>query len=184
MLRRLIPRTQRPDKPDGRQTRRRRPASRRTGRLAAVLASLVLAPLVVVGAASPASASAAFCVQPGHAYLIHDGRAYYSGYEGDYRFGIQYLVLPRGTPVQVGAAGLLPDSFAEFNLHTGDAVPPDWIVVQRLDRPKVMGNCVINQRWVYPHPDLIGTYQLRVNYRGSWNGGAAVQETEVFVIFI
>jgi hypothetical protein len=176
MPRRLIPRIPRP------ASRPARPGRHRPARLAAVLTSLMLVPLAVVGAASPAAAAAA-CAQPGHAYLIHEGRAYYSGYEGDYRFGIQYLVLPRGTAVQVGAAGLKPGFFGEFDLYPGDTVPPGWFYAQRLTRPQVGGNCVINQQWVYPHPSLVGTYQLRVNYVAG-NSGAPVQETEVFVIFI
>jgi hypothetical protein len=150
-----------------------------TRRLALLLA-LVLTPLVMVSTAAPAAA--ANCATPGHAYVIYNG-VYFSGYEGNYQFGIQYLVLPRGTAFQVGANGLLPGSFAEFDLYLSDTVPPEGLAVQRLNRLQVGGNCVVNQKWVYPSPQFEGIYQVRVNYRAG-RTGAWISETEAFIIFI
>lgn len=152
-----------------------------TRRLFALLMPLVLAPLVAVGAAP--SAAAAHCNQLAHAYAIHDNVPYFSGYEGNYQLGIQYLVLPRGTAFQVGAAGLLPDSYADFDLYPGDAVPPGWIVSQHLNYLRVGDNCVVNQKWVYPSAEFIGTFQVRVHYR-TGRLGTPISETEVFIIFI
>lgn len=147
---------------------------------ATLLIWLVLMPLAVVSTATPASA--ANCATAGHSYVIDSSGFYQSGFEGDYRFGIQYLVLPAGTAFQVGGNGMLPDSFAEFNLYPGDTVPP-WVRVQQLTRPKVGGNCVVNQRWVFPSAQLLGTHQVRVDYRAG-RTGTPISETIVFIIFI
>jgi hypothetical protein len=69
--------------------------SRFSRRLIVLCTALILVPLVTLGPASPAAAAS--CRTAGHAYLIYNGGVYFSGYEGNYQFGIQYLVLPRGT---------------------------------------------------------------------------------------
>jgi hypothetical protein len=155
-------------------------------RLARLLAAML--PLVfAVSTVTPAAAIIAppprpVCATAGHAYAIHNGSVYQSGYEGNYQNGVQYLVLPSGTPFEVGGNGLKPDSFLQVDLYPGDTVPANGIP-QHLTRPKVGGNCVVNQEWIYPSTAYTGTWSLVVEYTGGLSG-ANVRETVVFVVFI
>lgn len=97
-----------------------RPWRRAVGLLVAILAAT--AGVLAVGAVE---ASAATCATPGHAYLTKPGAVYFSGFDGDQRFGIPTLNTYRGDTFRLGANGVTPVSLVNFNAtdrDTGAAV--------------------------------------------------------------
>src|SRR5262245_1948638 len=91
---------------------------------ATLIASLAaVAALSVIGA-SPAGATTV-CNTPGHAYVTQPGRAFFSGYEGDQRFGVPTLSYVQGTQsFRLGGNGIRPGSqivFFAINTDTGAA---------------------------------------------------------------
>ncbi|MEV6522317.1 hypothetical protein AB0M43_10275 [Longispora sp. NPDC051575] len=122
--------------------------------LAAVL--LAVAALVTTTIGAP-PAQAAGCNTPGHAYLIHQGRVYFSGYEGDERFGVPTLTVARGSWVQLAGNGVRPGTQAVFV----DALGFNYTTTA------AGSNCVIRQEsnpWRI-NPDIApGTYLVDASY--------------------
>ena len=104
----------------------------------------VAATLVGVGA-SPALA--ATCATPGHAYVTQPGRVYFSGYDGDGRFGVPTLTTFPGDTVRLGGNGVQPRTdiqFSAVNIITGgpiDILPG----IRVLTTPRAGSNCVVNE---------------------------------------
>ncbi|GAB3536828.1 hypothetical protein [Phytohabitans suffuscus] len=123
--------------------------------------------------------------------MIYNGGFYSSGYEGNNQNGIQYIVLPAGTPFQVGGNGIRHnDIVADFSVslyHTDlpiNELPGRGLWAQDLFHAKAAENCVVNQRWVFPNPNPpTGTYQINADYIAG-NSGVHVRETIAYLIFV
>src|SRR5262245_23218507 len=81
--------------------------------LAALVASVAAVTIAAAAGASPASAAA--CVTPGPASLTQPGRAFFSGYEGDQRFGVPTVSYIQGAEsFRFGGNGILPGTGINF----------------------------------------------------------------------
>jgi hypothetical protein len=83
---------------------------RTSRRLRALTAGLlacaaVVAAGLVVGATP---AQAATCATEGHAYLTQPGKVYFSGYNGDTRFGVPRITATQGELFRLGGNGINP----------------------------------------------------------------------------
>ncbi|MFC6081588.1 hypothetical protein [Sphaerisporangium aureirubrum] len=92
----------------------------------------------VVGVVSTPAHADPPCRTEGHAYMIYQGRVYFSGYEGRREFGVPHVSIPSGAAVEFGGNGILPGSGMSFDteglINDRDLVGP------------ARGNCVVNQQ--------------------------------------
>jgi len=91
---------------------------RRLRRLAGVVAGLSAMAAVLVAGSSPAQALT--CVTPGHAYVTAPGVVFFSGYNGDERFGVPRVVVQQGDRVRVGGNGIKPGTDIAFRAVRSD----------------------------------------------------------------
>jgi hypothetical protein len=139
---------------------------------ATVFASLaIVAALAVIGA-SPASATT-ICNTPGHAYVTQPGTAFFSGYEGDQRFGVPTLSYVQGTQsFRLGGNGIRPGSqivFFAINTDTGAAaglVNPGFNYNTR----GAGSNCVVNEEGPFVFALQPGNYRIQAAYIGGNSG--------------
>ncbi|MFD5703114.1 hypothetical protein [Streptomyces lasiicapitis] len=124
------------------------------GRLFLALAFVVTAALGTV-ATTASSATAATCRTLGHAYNIFNGNVYFSGYEGDQRFGVAHITMARGARYELGGNGIKPGTSIVF-----EAVGPATYF-QTVGTAG--GNCVVNQRPFFQN-GLPGEYRLFATY--------------------
>ncbi|MFE0102515.1 hypothetical protein [Streptomyces sp. NPDC059009] len=125
------------------------------GRLFLTLALVVTAALGTV-TATASSAAAATCRTLGHAYNIFNGGVYFSGYEGDQRFGVQRITMARGARYELGGNGIKPGTSITF-----EAVGP----ATYFQTVGTAGsNCVVNQRPFF-QGGLPGEYRLFATYQ-------------------
>jgi hypothetical protein len=146
--------------------------------VAAVVASMAAVTAFAVIGASAASATT-FCNTPGHAYVTQPGRAYFSGYEGDQRFGVPTLSYVQGTQsFRLGGNGIRPGSqiiFFAVNTDTGEAaglVTPGYNYNTR----GAGSNCVVNEEGPFVFALQPGNYQVKAAYLAG-NSGQFVVDT-------
>src|SRR5262245_8060075 len=96
-------------------------APRRGRRILARALALVLplAGVAVVSTVVASPASASTCATDGHAYLIGGGGIFYSGFEGDQRFGVPTATVTAGSYIQLGGNGIRPNTSVTFLLNGG-----------------------------------------------------------------
>lgn len=147
------------------------------GKRLATMMTVLTPVMVMAGALLPASpAQAATCRTAGHAYVVRDGRVFFSGYEGDERFGVPTLSAPSGTQVTVGGNGIAPGGkVILYLLDVNDVLRS----VKRVDAQPAQSNCVSNEnRWTIDMPR--GRYVAYANYNAG-NSGALVGERVAFI---
>ena len=134
------------------------------------LASLgaALGAVTVGGAIGAPTASAARCATLGHAYLTQPGRAFFSGFEGDQRYGVPTVTYAQGTQAfRLGGNGISPGSgvdFFAFDRNTGAQVgfvpgrPAQYYT------SRAGSNCVVNENGPFYFTLPPGNYRLVANY--------------------
>ena len=150
---------------------------------AALSAAALLAAALQMAGAQPAQAGGpGTCVTQGHAYLIHGGRAYFSGYDG-VNTGTPSLVVSQGEQVELGGNGIEPASGVTFSAakfpSPGLDLPSGTIpfgpqagrqVYQTLG---AHSNCVVHQEGPYRITAPPGKYRILTQFRpGNWTSGS------------
>ena len=161
-----------------------RPTARLRRRAAGLIAGVAaIAALGIVGA--PA-AHAATCATAGHAYLTKPGVAYFSGYDGDQRFGIPTFNTVRGDTFKVGGNGIAPNTFIRFrarDLSTGALV--DFFGPQTAEfgyTTAYNSNCVANEEGPLTITVPNGRYRVFADYlAGNLNQYVTDQVVDVVV---
>jgi hypothetical protein len=150
---------------------------------AALSATGLLAAALQMSAATPAQAGGpGTCVTKGHAYLIHGGRAYFSGYDG-VNTGTPRLVVSQGEMIELGGNGIEPASGVEFEAakfpSPGLDLPSGTIPFgpqpgrQTYQTLGARANCVVHQEGPYPITAPPGKYRILTQFRpGNWTGGS------------
>jgi hypothetical protein len=139
-----------------------------------MLFALTLVTIAATAVTAPA-ASAAACAQPARAQFAYNGGVYFSGYEGDGRFGVQTVTIFRlGKALTVGVVGIQPETSAHFSIAR---FHPDNIV-QEFDAGKAEDNCVLNEWFFATDTNVLSGVQhwIYASYV-SGNTGRAVNET-------
>jgi hypothetical protein len=104
------------------------------------------------------------CATPGHAYVVRNGQAYWSGYEGDERNGVPTLYLSRGNHVTVGGNGIDPGQQVFFYFYD------DAGNYQGSATSHAAGsNCVANEREITINL-YSGHYLVKAYYRSGNTG--------------
>jgi hypothetical protein len=137
---------------------------------AAVTASAALA----IGAAPAQAGTPGTCATEAHAYLTQPDRAYFSGYNGDQRFGVPTLVVSQGQQIRLGGNGIQPGSGMKFEAFKppGPGLPP---VGERINFGPLPGNrdyltlaarsnCVVHEEGPYRVTAPPGKYRIFVTY--------------------
>ncbi len=141
----------------------------------------VLAAALAAGgttALAPA-ADAATCKTLGHAYYIQrpSGATFFSGFQGDVRYGIPLLQVRRGDPFQLGGNGIKPGTSIRFFEQNG--VMGGQFGNQSFTTTNAGSNCVVDQTrnngFIGNVPN--GIYRVRASYSvpsGSISGDPIV----------
>src|SRR5262245_33846346 len=89
-------------------------------------AAAMVSAALAIGAAPAQAGTPGTCVTEAHAYLTQPGRAYFSGYNGDQRFGVPTLVVSQGEQIRLGGNGIQPSSGMKFQAlkHPCSGPPP------------------------------------------------------------
>lgn len=108
---------------------------------------------------------------PGHAYLTQPGELYFSGFDGDQRFGIPTFDVVRGERFRVGANGVRPNSgisFTATNTATGALV--DLFSTGNPGQGFVSGsqsNCVVHESGEFTVNLPDGRYRVVAVYQSG-----------------
>ena len=146
----------------------------RAGALISALVGAGLAPIV----ANPAYA--ATCRTAGHTYITVAGQLYISGYEGDERFGVPFVTIPRGASYKIGGNGIQPRDPMRAKLFRRNADNSTGFPVGDYFFINTAGNnCVVNEH-TFTNNDQPGAYVLFTDYIAG-NSGAGVAERVAFI---
>jgi hypothetical protein len=149
--------------------------ARRWSRLRKLFALSVVT--IAASAAVAPAANAAFCDQLSHGQMSYNGGVYFSGYEGDHRFGVPTVTLGRlEKDVTVGGI-VMPGTTARFELFNASGG-----LETRTFSLTAGDNCVSNE--VVLRKDIFfssGTYTLKSRYV-SWTTGSPRDETVATIV--
>jgi len=150
----------------------------------AVLTLLLPAIAVLALGATPAEAST--CATPGHAYLTKPGALFFSGFDGDQRFGIPTFNTFRGDSFRAGGNGIAPGNFINFfavNQATGQ--PVDFTgngdPLFRFTTDFAGLNCVANEVGPFSVQVPDGRYRISAQYSSGNAGFITDQVVDVVV---
>jgi hypothetical protein len=168
--------------PDAAPPRRRRRV-RTLFSLVIVMAAVSTA--LVASGVSPASA--ATCRTPGMAYLTQPGAVYFSGYDGDQRFGV-----PRITAVssfsgnfRFGGNGIAPGTRITFRAEDLYTLTPVDILpgTLTLTTPAAGSNCVVNEIGPYEVAASTGLYRITATYTSGNKGVGVIDQVVDIMVF-
>lgn len=162
--------------------------SRRLRALAAGLlagAAVVTAGLVV--GATPAQA--ATCATEGHAYLTQPGKVYFSGYNGDQRFGRPRIVAFQGELFRLGGNGINPYPNQGRPDITWKATGPTGFIdffpgVPEYHSFWARDNCVVHEEGPFPVTAPPGTYRIYAFYTPGNHPGSPPVLDEVAEVLV
>jgi len=154
---------------------------RTSRRLRALTAGLlagaaVLTAGLVVGATP---AQAATCATEGHAYLTQPGKVYFSGYNGDSRFGLPRITAAQGELFRLGGNGINPYPVnGRADIRWKAAGPGGFIDffpgVPLYHTLWAHDNCVVHEEGPFPVTAPPGTYRIYAFYTSGNHPGAEV----------
>jgi hypothetical protein len=133
-------------------------------RALALVAGALMAGGVLVSGATPASA--ATCATAGHSYLTQPGRFFFSGFEGDQRYGVPALYTFSFDAFSLGGNGIRPGTSIRFEFTDKATGAPANVVtgtgssyITRAAR----SNCVVNEEGTGIFAP-VGTYRVTAYY--------------------
>ena len=162
-----------------------RPRSRLLRHAVGLIVSI--AAIATIGVVGAPAAQASTCATPGHAYVTKPGVAYFSGYDGDQRFGIPTFNTVRGDTFMVGGNGIAPYTFVRFrarDLATGALVDFFGPGTAEFGYTTAYnnGNCVANEEGPLTITVANGRYRVFADYlAGNLNQFVTDQVVDVVV---
>jgi hypothetical protein len=121
-----------------------RPLRRATALFAALIAAAALAAVLAPAAAQAANR----CATDGHAYITRPGGFFFSGFNGDQRFGIPTTTVSTEQSLKLGGNGILPGSritFQAWNRANGTVLEFTRGRGLAYSTNGARSNCVVNE---------------------------------------
>lgn len=160
-----------------------RPTRSQRLRRALGLVVAMLAATAGILAAGAAPASAATCATPGHAYLTKPGAVFFSGFDGDQRFGIPTVNSYRGDTFRLGANGVTPVTLVNFFAIDRDTgAPVNLFPFGDRVSDYSFTNCVLSELGPFTVNLPDGRYRIYASYiAGNINAFVTDQVVDVVV---
>ena len=134
-------------------------------RVAGLVAALAAVATVLVAGASPAAADVCSNDVLGHAYLTQPGSVYFSGYNGDQRFGIRTVVVEQGEQFRVGGNGIKAATEISFLATKSDGSGINFLNnVHEYETQPARDNCVVHEEGPYRVTAPPGLYRITATY--------------------
>jgi hypothetical protein len=150
-------------------------------RALAVVAGALMTGGVLVSGATPASA--ATCATAGHSYLTQPGRFFFSGFEGDQRYGVPALYTFSFDAFSLGGNGIRPGTSVRFEV-TDRATGEPANILSGGRSSYITGaarlNCVVNEEGTGILAP-VGTYRVTAYYTAG-NTNAYVADPVVDIV--
>jgi hypothetical protein len=138
--------------------------------LSLIACTAAVAATVAVGAAPAHAASRCSpAVIGGHAYLTQPGRVFFSGYDGDERFGVPTAVVGAGATFRIGGNGIEPRETIKFQAINMDTLAIEDFVPGKktYETKKARDNCVVHEEGPLTVTAPRGRYWIVATYKSG-----------------